>query len=75
MTCYFTPFLTVFQSSGRWEIDNERLFAMEHRLWSERFLPPAGLDPRPLDQQASALPTELPKLLFPHYSNTILIQY
>ena len=32
----------------------------ETRLRLERFPPQAGLEPGPLDQQASALPTELP---------------
>ena len=40
--------------------DNGWLCAMEHRLRLKRFPSLSGLDPRPLDQRASALPTELP---------------
>ena len=38
---------------------------MEPRIGLERFPPPAGLEPEPLDQKASAKPTELPGLLSP----------
>ena len=37
MTCDFTSFSTVSVISGRWEVDNERLCAMEFRLWLRRF--------------------------------------
>ena len=37
MTCDFTSFSTVFQSSGQWADDNEMLCAMEPRLWLRRF--------------------------------------
>ena len=32
ITCNFTTFLTVLQSSGRWMGGNERLCAMESRV-------------------------------------------
>ena len=40
--------------SGQWLGDNERLCSIEPRLRLERFPSQAGLEPGPLDQQASA---------------------
>ena len=45
-----TLFNSVSVISGRWEVDNERLFAMELRLQLRR----AGIELGPLDQKASA---------------------
>ena len=59
MTCDFASFSTVFQ----WSDDNEGLCAMEPRLRLGRFRLERGSNLGPLDQYASALPTELPGLL------------
>ena len=49
--------------SGRCEVGNERLCAMEARLRLRRFRLQRGSNSRSLDQWASAQPTELPGLL------------
>lgn len=41
MTCGLIPFSTVLQS-GKWESDDEMLYAMGPCLWRKRFVPPAG---------------------------------
>ena len=58
MTCNFTSFSTVFQSNqdggergGGGVIHNEKLCSKESHLWLGF---PAGTEPGPLDQQASA---------------------
>ena len=40
--------------SGRWDVDNERLCAMEHRSRLRRFRLERGSNSGPLDQKASA---------------------
>ena len=55
---FYVFFNSISVISGRWEVDNERLCAVELRLWLRGF----RLQ-RPLDQWASAWPTELTGLL------------
>ena len=61
------PFYVLFNSvsviSGRWEVDNERVCAMELRLRLRRFRLKRAIELSLLDQQTSAEPTELPGLL------------
>ena len=53
MTWLLRPFNNISVISGRWEDDNERLCAMEPRLRLKRFSYRAGIEPAPLDQEAS----------------------
>ena len=50
MTSDFMSLSTVFQSSGRWADDNERLCAMESRLRLRRFRLEQGSNPGLPDQ-------------------------
>ena len=58
------PFNSIPTISGAWVGDNGRLCAMELHLRLKRSSTQAGLNLGPLDQQASAEPTELSGLLF-----------
>ena len=51
---FYAPFNSTFIISGRWEGDKERLSAVESDSRLARFPSPAGLEPGPLNQQASA---------------------
>ena len=61
---FYDLFNSMSVISGRREDDNERLFAVETRLRLKRFRFERGSNSKPLDQQASALTTELPGLLY-----------
>ena len=60
MTCVFTSFSMCHIWTMR--VDNERLCAMEPRLRLRSFRIERGSNLGPLDQQASAKPSELPGL-------------
>ena len=61
---FYVFFNNITVTSGRWTDDNERLCAMKRRLRLRRFRSKRGSNSRPLDQQASYKPTELPGLLY-----------
>ena len=46
LTCIFTFFSTVFQSSGRWANDNKRLCTKKKTFTVEKISPRAGLELR-----------------------------
>ena len=47
---FYILFNSVSVISGRWEVDNERLCAMELHLWLRRFRPRARIELSPVDQ-------------------------
>ena len=61
--CDFTSFSAVFQSSGRWAGDNERLCAMEPIYEVEKISPRAGLESGMARSVGQHLTTELQGLL------------
>ena len=63
------PFHSISVRPGQWDGDSEKLCAMEPSYWLDRFPPPEGFEPGTTRQQASALPTGLPKF-YEAYVNT-----
>ena len=59
------PFYGISVISGRWEEENDRVFAMEPSYWLERFPPLAGFEPgtaRATGQRFTYWATGLPKV-------------
>ena len=59
------PFYSISIISGRWDADNERLYAMKPSYWSERFPPLEGFGPGTARAEGQGLTywaTGLPKL-------------
>ena len=50
---FYVLFNSISVISGQWADDNERLCAMEPRLWSGKIGLERGLNPGPFDQEAS----------------------
>ena len=63
---FYVLFNSISVLSGRWANDNELLCAMEPRLQLKKIRLERDSNSGRLDQQASALPTELPGILVTH---------